>query len=217
MGNNIPRKASDLLVWAQNFAECIKANTSLLNLDSKKVTEIQSLVGKYKTNLEKALNVNHTREDLIIKNAAKGQLEKAVKNFIILYLDLNPAVTPSTRSLMGLGPLPAIRGKSTVPVTRPFLEYSTGSRSITVWYRDGPKGRKAKPKGTRGITYRWDILDTLKEDPENLRESVSKTSGPLVLQFDENQRGKAIHVSARWEGRLGEPGPWSDTMKMFIA
>ena len=210
-------KDGDLLSWAQNFAKTIKANTQLLKLDSKKVDAIQSLVTNFKNNLEKTKDPERTRMDFIRKNESRMELRKNLRSFISVYLDYHPDMTPELRAAMGLNQRDPMRSRAQRPDTRPKIEVNPGIRRITLRYRDEKSGKRAKPKGVRGINYHWAVLDEIPESPESLTMVNSKSSGPLVLEFDEKERGQKLYVSARWENSLGETGPWSDIVNTYIA
>ena len=213
----LPGKDGDLLIWAQNFAKCLKTNTQSLKLDSKKVESIQSLADSYKSRLEKARDPEHTRMDVVRKNESKKELIKNVRCFVVANLNYHPDMTPALRSAMGLNQRDLLRNQAQRPASKPKIELRPGIRLITVRYRDETSGKRTKPKGVRGITYHWAILDEPPESPESLNMVNSKSSGPLILEFSENQRGQKLYISARWENSRGEPGPWSDIVKTYIA
>ena len=213
----IPVKDGSFLIWTQNFAKNLKANATALKLDSKMVTEIQSLAAKFKTNLEKALDPEHTHMDVIHKNESKKELKKRIRCMVMTNLNYNTAMTPVLRSAMGLNPREYFRSQPHKPADRPMIELRPGIRKMTVWYRDEASGRRSKPKGVRGITFHWALLNEPPESLENLNKTVSKTSGPLTLEFEEDQRGKVLYISASWENSIGELGPWSEIAKTYIA
>jgi hypothetical protein len=177
---------------------------------------MQSLVAKFKTNLEKSMDINRTRADLTRKNASFIELRKSAGDFITLHLSLNPAMTSELRTHLGLKPLQQTRSKPAIPDRKPLLGASSEVRKITAYYRNAENGKKSKPKGVRSILYRWDIADEQPDSPEQLSNMISKSSGPLVLEFKESDRGKTIFVSACWENSIGQLGPWSDILKIYI-
>ena len=213
----IPARDFDFLVWIDNFAEVLAVNSVVLKLESTKVTEIQSLTAVYKTTLEKALSPEGSHRDTFFKNSYKKELTKCIRNIVSGNLNYNPAMTAILRNEMGLHPRNPRRRRAQKLTVRPRLEVFPGIQQTIIRYRDEESGRRAKPRGVRGITFHWALLDDPPESPENLNKTVSKTSGSLVLDFSENERGKALYIAARWENTIGEGGPWSDIMKAHIA
>ena len=155
----IPTNSGDLLKWSQNFADQLKANTAKLKLDSKKVADIQTLVSQFKSALEKTKEQNFTKADTTRKNAALFELRKSAGIFCKLYLDLNPEMTAEIRVLLGIKPLPAIRSKSKSPSSKPRLVIYSGINEINAYYRDADTGKRSRPKGVRGIIYKWSFID----------------------------------------------------------
>ena len=218
MGNDyIPLRDSKFLAWSQNFAKNLKANSTILKLDSKKVTEIQSLVTAFKTALEKAVSPEGTRIDTFNKNTAKKELIKCIRAMVSGNLNYNPAITVNMRNDMGLLPRGAYRSKTQRPTSKPRIELRPGIRQLTIRYHDEVTGRRAKPKGVHGIVFHWAILNEPPESHESLLKTASKTSGPLILDFNDSERGKALYISAYWENSIGEPGPWCEIAKAYIA
>ena len=213
----LPNKDSALLSWALNFAKCLNAHAQVLKLDSKMVIQFQSLALKFKTAMEKAADPEHTHMDVVNKNETKNELRQKIRSIVSGNLNYNPEMTSTMRSAMGLNPRETYRSKAQMPTGKPRIELKPGIRQMTVRYIDETSGRRAKPKGVRGIIYHWAILNEPPKSPEDLNRTASKTSGPLTLHFEENQRGNAFYISARWENTIGEPGPWSDIVKSFIA
>ena len=213
----LPRAGSALLLWSQNFAECLKANVKILNLDSVKVTEIQSLISKFRTELDKSRAVNRTKADVQRKNAVSIELKAAIRKFVSLYLEYNQGMTLELYYLLGFAPVKSARSKPVFLINKPRLEGKSNEGQIIIRYIDNENGKIGKPKGVKVIMYRWDLLDKDPEIPEMLSNAETLTSGSLVLNFNENQRGKPFYYSARWVNGLGKPGPWSDIKKIFIA
>ena len=213
----IPSRDVDLLAWALNFGRNLIANMKILNLDPKKVDAIQFLTFNFKSNLEKARDPEHTRMDVVHKNVLKKELRQNIRYYVNANLNYNPAMTPALRAAMRLSSRDSLRSRAMRPASRPRIDLKPGIRLCTIRYSDEMSGRRAKPKGVRGIVYHWAILNEPPESHQNLTMTSAKSSGPLVLEFNENQRGKMLYVSARWENSLGEPGPWSDIVKTYVA
>ena len=213
----LPVKDGDFLVWALNFVKTIKSYMQLLKLDSKKIDAIQVLVNKFKTNLEKSRDPEHTHMDIVRKNDSKKELTGSIRYFVGAYLNYNPEITSVQRIEIGISQRNQVRSQLQKPSSSPKLILKPGIRLVTVRYMDETNRKGAKPKGVRGIIYHWAILNEPPQSPENLNMVSSQSSGPLVLEFNESQRGQTLYISARWENSHGEPGPWSDIIKTYVA
>ena len=218
MAKNIfPRAGNSLLQWSLNFMKCIKANSKLLKLDQENVAEIQSLTAKFQKDFEKTQTAECSKLDVRKKNVSYTALRTGIRKFITLYLDYNPHMNPELRSIMGLSSGTPVHKRTTVPHNRPKLEVKSSVKKVTIRYSDEETNKPGKPNGIRIILYRWGQLDSTPDNPEQLGNVETMTSGPLVINFDENQRGQPVYVSARWVNYAGQKGPWSDIMKVYIA
>ena len=57
------------------------------------------------------------------------------------------------------------------------------------------------------------------EKPANVHEltlSYFDTHTPLVIEFEEEERGKTFWYAVRWENNTGKKGPWSDIQSALI-
>jgi hypothetical protein len=76
--------------------------------------------------------------------------------------------------------------------------------------------KKAKPFGVHGAEARWDMLDNPPAHVEDLKHSAFSTKPPLILTFEENDRGKRVYICLCWENTKGEKGPWGEIMSAII-
>jgi hypothetical protein len=51
---------------------------------------------------------------------------------------------------------------------------------------------------------------------EYLPHKKTITANPLVLSFEEEDRGKRVYYAARWVHATEQPGPWSDIESAII-
>ncbi|MDR1127098.1 MAG: hypothetical protein LBL06_03095, partial [Treponema sp.] len=152
------------------------------------------------------------------KHDARKKLEKELRIYNKAYLLYNPAVSDNDRTTMGL----PIRKKTHTPVqvpeTSPQLLPDTSTRRIIkVYYRDEGATRRGRPAGVKGVEVKW---TKLKEHPKDLSELINSafdTNPPLVLMFEEHERGEKVFMCGRWEiQRKGEKGPWGAIEEVII-
>jgi hypothetical protein len=105
------------------------------------------------------------------------------------------------------------------PDTMPELIPDTGTRRrIAVHYRDEGSAHRGKPHHVTGIEVRWAFLD---RPPVHLEEelihSTFDTRSPLILDFDEADRGKRVYLAGRWEiHREGGKGPFGAVVEAIV-
>jgi hypothetical protein len=144
------------------------------------------------------------------KNEAKKAVKKLMQDFANTSIRYNKHMTEADREHYGIyasdSPSPI-----QVPKTSPRLIIDTGTRRrIIIYYKDEKSSRRGKPKGVHGIEVRWAILDHPPKDVSELIHSSFDTRAPLILEFEEHDRGKKIYLCGSWEiereGLKGPPG-----------
>jgi hypothetical protein len=155
------------------------------------------------------MKVPHTPVQTAEKNRVRKSSEKILRDFVNRFLRYEP-VTDEDRDSMGIPNKKAGRSPIPVPTTSPQLLIDTGTRRrIIIHYKDEKSGHRGKPDGVHGIEVRWAILEHPPLSIKELANSSFDTSPPLILEFDEQDRGKHIYMAGSWEiGREGEKGPF---------
>jgi hypothetical protein len=97
-----------------------------------------------------------------------------------------------------------------------FIDTGTRRRLI-INYKDEKSDRRGKPEGVHGIEIRWAMLDHADPDIKELTNSAFDTSPPLILEFEEHQRGQRVYMCGAWEiEREGEKGPYGDIEEAIV-
>jgi hypothetical protein len=126
-------------------------------------------------------------------------------------LKRSPLVSDADLVSMGL-PTRHEGGKKPAPVATEAPWYhaiSRRPRSVDVEYGNQETGKHGKPDGQHGAECRWMIIDTPRV--VHLRELTNSnfdTRTPLVLEFEDEQRGWTVYYAMRWENTRGEKGPF---------
>jgi hypothetical protein len=159
----------------------------------------------------------HTPIDTEAKTRARGALEQTARSFINEYIRNSSKVSPEDKLAVG------VRGRSkphhiVPPHSVPVLEArGLNPRQIEVTYWDADSEGRGKPESVHGIEVRWAILDHEPLSIEELIHSAFDTRSPLILTFDEADRGKKVYMAGCWEiEREGEKGPMGEIVSAFI-
>jgi hypothetical protein len=127
------------------------------------------------------------------------------------FLKTSPFVTDD--DLLAMGMPPRSSGSHPSPVAKVAPEYSDDT---SVHRQLGIHIKGAKPEGQHGVEVCWAILDAPPKSVTELVNSSFVTRSPLILKFEEEQRGKTVYFRMRWENTRGEKGPWSDVYNAII-
>jgi hypothetical protein len=208
MADYIPSGDERFLDWARNLYNYALAHFEDWGVPTP-ATTVGPLVGAYLTAFTAAQKPNRGRVDVLAKNEARDALKKAIRIYVKAWLINNPLVTDEDKLAMGLPIHKKTHSPIPLPPTAPALEIDTKTRRrLSIRYKDENSDRRGKPKNVHGIEIRWAILD---RPPANIFELINSsfdTRPPLVLDFDESDRGKHVYLCGRWEiSREGEKGP----------
>jgi hypothetical protein len=164
-----------------------------------------------------ATKIPHTPVQTAEKNRVRKVSKDLLREFIDRFLR-HPPVTDEDRDNMGIRNKKKTHTPVVVPDTSPQLFPDTSvRRRVSVGYKDEHSTRRGKPKGVHGIEIKWEILDHPPTSLKELTHSSFDTRSPLVLDFDEADRGKHVYMAGCWEiEREGEKGPFGAIEEVII-
>jgi hypothetical protein len=218
--DSVPSKDWEFDIWLKRLTRYVTEHTSgsppaWTHIPAANVTELDSVCQKWSAAYELTL-VPHLPGITEAKNEARKEAEAVVRPFKRRFLE-DPPVTDQERVDMGL-PIHKPRSPVPAPDTAPELIPDTGTlRRISVHYHDEGSVHRGKPDNVVGIEVRWAFLDQAPVHlEEDLIHSSFDTRSPLILDFDEADRGRKIYMAGRWEihreGVKGPFGPVSNTV-----
>ncbi|MDR1326143.1 MAG: hypothetical protein LBK00_08930 [Treponema sp.] len=179
----------------------------------------QELRGAYDawTAAYKPTKVPHSPVQTAEKNRVRQSSETVLREFINRFLRYDP-VTNEDRDNMAIHNKKSTHSPIAVPTTSPQLIIDTSTiRRLIIYYKDEKSGRRGKPDGVHGLEVCWAILDHPPMSIEELIHSAFDTKSPLILEFDEQDRGKRVYMVGCWEiAREGEKGPFSAIVEAII-
>jgi hypothetical protein len=160
----------------------------------------------------------HTPAETLAKDEARKAALAVIRPFVGQWL-MWKQVTDEERDRAGVHNKKERRPAIPVPATVPELEPKAGvPRQIVIPYRDKGSSRRGKPKDVHGIEVRWELMD---HPPVNIKDELTQSSfdtrSPLILTFEESDRGKRIYMAGRWEiERKGLKGKFGDIVTTIV-
>jgi hypothetical protein len=158
----------------------------------------------------------HTPVETEAKNDAKKAAKKALRAFVNQYLRF-PPVTDEDRTAMGIPnrdthPTPGKKPKD-IPETEVRMPKP---RVLEFRFRRAGNKRWGKPDDVHGMELKWLITDTQPARIEELTGSEFATKSPLVMNFEEDQRGKRLYYIVRWETNTVLKGDFSEILLAIV-
>jgi hypothetical protein len=128
-----------------------------------------------------------------------------------------PPLSNADLARLGLRPHDTTPTPQPVPSSVPEIETITSViRELRFRLRDFGSKHWGKPEHVHGFEFLWLIADARPAHVGHLSNIVTGTRNPVVLMFDEADRGKRVFFAARWVNNTLQPGPWSDIESAVI-
>jgi hypothetical protein len=206
----IPRPDAAFNTWADNLHLYVISNRSAWgHISMEDMQKLASLHGEWETVYKQTLTP-HIPQLTAEKNRVRTKLERALRAFINRYLRW-PPVTDYDRDKMGIRNWDTIRTPSPVPTTVPEIETNTSViRELSLRLRDFGAANWGKPDHVHGMELAWGIMDARPGEISLLPHLETETANPIVLSFEEEERGLRVFFAARWINSTAKGGPWSD-------
>jgi hypothetical protein len=206
----IPRPDADFNAFLMNLIDYVLSNRSewghITLAEAHKLAEDAT---EWQEVYQKTLRP-HIPQLTAEKNRVRTKVERALRAFINRYLRW-PPVSDFDRDKMGIRNWDTIRTPSPVPTTVPEIESdSSVIRELSLRLRDFGAANWGKPDHVHGMELAWGIMDSRPGEISLLPHLETETANPIVLTFEEEERGLRVFFAARWINSTAKGGPWSD-------
>jgi hypothetical protein len=213
----IPGGDLPFLDWLKRLITYVQAKMSVWGIPSQALSDLQTLLTIFQNALALTENpATRTTVTVRAKSEARKTLEKKVRLFLKAYVTNNPAVTNPDREAMELPIYKTTKDPSPVAKTWPWVFLSVSQERHLKFEFQGSETSKAKLDGQHGMELVGQIGGDMPTDPSQMPHSYFDTNSPLVITFNEEDRGKDFFFAYRWENNVGEKGPWSSIMRTVI-
>jgi hypothetical protein len=217
----IPRKDRDFDTWANNLCDLAEERTSgpvpeWDHVPPQAVAKLKGVFAVWRAAYSVTLEP-HTFLDTGTKNRARDAMETEGRSFVNEYIRNSSKVSEMDKECVGVFAR-AKRHRVEPPRTVPILEPRAGtSGQIRIYCLDSVKVSRGLPKGVIGIEVLWAVSDHPPVSISELVHSSFATRCPLILSFDEADRGKRVYMTARWQiERDGKKGNTGEIVSCFI-
>ena len=215
----IPHSDGDFNLWQGNLVAYTEQNLTAWGIPADNFTALRVKERIWAPAYVKASNKqNRTAADVLAKDEAHVEYEKAIRVFVAENLAYNSKVTDSDRARMGLTVKSGTRTPVAKPATSPTATIDFSIRKQhTIHFSDESSSRsKAKPEGVHGCEIYMKVDGDPPKVDSDLMYQATCTASPYVMTFDGNYAGKTIYYWLRWVNTRGECGPWSGTESAMV-
>ena len=213
----LPKNDNAFLNWVVNFLAILASILPRIEFPADEHAKLTALLNTFRTKLGIADAPNtRTKVAVLEKNTARNALEKEVRQANGEYLARNHRVTDSDRESLGLPIHKTTRDAAPVATTFPWVKVVVELIRHLHFDFGGEETSKAKPEGQHGMELAGRIGGDKPANVHELPLSYFDTDTPLIIEFEEEDRGKTFWYAVRWENTTGKKGPWSDIWSALI-
>jgi hypothetical protein len=212
----IPRPDAAFDTFYRNITDYVlDNNTRWKHIPKDNVDGLETDFSDWTAAWEKTL-VPHIPQLTTEKNRVRVTMERRLRAFINRFLRW-PPVTDLDRDKMAIPNPDLIRTPQPVPTTVPEIEADSSIiRQLGLRVRDFGTKSWGKPDHVHSFEIAWGIMDARPAQVSELPHLESATANPVVLTFEEEERGLRVFFAARWMNNTAQPGPWSDIESAFV-
>jgi hypothetical protein len=231
MGKNyIPEKDAERDPWVNNLLTYAKDNATRLSIPTLALLGPTTWYNAWHEDYEKCQSPSHTSADVTKKRDDWNMLDAGIRDLVNQHIRYNPAVTHADLTNMGL----PIRDPTHTPKPKPEdhvdFTLSVDAQGHVVRADFHIAGSASRSKGSyHGVESRIWVLPLNEIPPAGPHHpgwrSEVDTATPWKRQFDDDEIGKRLYITMRWEnpsvGRGEDPeaskGPWCAIQSVVIA
>jgi hypothetical protein len=212
----LPWKEGELALWSKRFVEELNNYAGLWNIPQNELNDLNIIVQEYNDYYKIIESPLRTKVDIVKKNVAKAEMLRQIRLMVNFRLR-NPIITDDQRITLGL----VIRRPKGTPIPPPqkspniYLRIHN-SRQITAEIRDPNTNKRTKPYGITAIRLSYSIGEQPPVNPENFQHHLLTTKTLYRMTFTEENRGKKLFLTAQWQNKKGQTGPWSEIICTII-
>jgi len=215
----IPAEDADALTWMTAFSGGISANPGLFMLTSSDATTISNAVTQFNSAWFAANDPEtRTQAQVSLKNQTRNAAEGVCRQYAITIKN-NAAINDQDKINIGVRPINESREPVFCPQTSPLINVlgaTPGTQTLRYADSNTPDS-PAKAFGAIQLQLFVAIKDAPTADADEAEYYGSFTRNPIPVAFAETDDGKVASYFARWVGRRGDTGPWSQPVSMRIA
>jgi hypothetical protein len=218
IGSWIPTGEQDLVELCQKWyiGLGISANVTAFGWRQAEVDGARGKIDGFLTARTAYKDTNSSKHRLI-KDEAKEEAKRAMRDFANSSIRYNPLVRPEDKLVYGIRPADHTMTPNGAPESYPEAEADTSViRWLTIHFWDSVTKKRGKPHGIHGAEIRWALLDHEPLTVEELINSAFDTASPFTLEFNESQRGKRVYFCLRWESTTNLKGPFGEIYSAII-
>jgi hypothetical protein len=212
----LPSSVEGRLTMAREWVEVLRQNFEDWDVQETEVDELRRRFTLAQLRVNENAPATSNSVTVAAARAAMDSLVEYMRRIRLERLH-NSLIPPAGLAALGLRPRDTTPTPQPAPSTVPEIEAITAViRELRFRLRDFGSKRWGKPAHVHGFEFVWMITESRPAHVSHLANMVTGTRNPVVLMFEEGERGKRVFFAARWVNNTLQPGPWSDIESAII-
>ena len=218
MADFLPGDEAGFWDWQDNFIGGVTPNILAWGITAPQLAVLTGLQSPYLTAYAAAnkgkKTVRTTAQNNTKKTTTKSY-KSGIRAFVKQFIAFNSAITDDQRKTLGVTVRDKVRTPSTTPTAIPdlFVAPMKSSRfKVTARQQPDAQGRRkrGKPKDTKEFEIAVWIGDNAPLTGDSVAMKLRFGKSPGIIPIDPLNVGKTASLYARWIGKKGQLGPWSN-------
>jgi hypothetical protein len=210
----VPRSQAKFNLWANAFSRTVAADPAQFSLTAADAEKIAAKVAGWNKAYKPAVaKGTRTRATVAAKNLARKQALKTLRKYA-QQIAHSTGVSADQKVGLGINPGTSVWRRIQPPATHPVLWIIRAANlQFTLRYADNLAAEKikAKPKGVGSCQIFYSLRPFSSPpitDYKELREQLTVTRSPHVLDFPDSAGGQQCYLAGYWLLRNGKRGGW---------
>jgi hypothetical protein len=215
----IPPQDAAALGWMKTFAAKMVQSASTYMISQAEAQGIQNAVDLFDAAYHDAIDPEQRTPVMVaIKDDARNAAEQLCRQYAGL-IKMNAGISDPDKIAAGVRPVNPTRNPIECAKTAPKLNVLAATFGVhTLKFSDVlTEESGAKPFGATELQLFVAIGDEPIFDVEQAKFYNKFTRNPVAVAFAHQFNGKQATYFARWAGRRGDVGPWSNPVSLAIA
>ncbi len=213
MADFIPRRDSELVTWANQFAHNLASDPEAFGITLLQSDEVSAAVADFTQAFAiRSSASTGTRVSVTTKNDQRAKMKRIIRT-IVRIIQANPNVTSPQKSRLGISTRTEYHRPVGLPEHPPLVTIKTNklpSDRVQIQIRDRTRLAKSKPKGVVGAMIFMHIgrnLPATRADWKFVQNTtLTDCTVPLPAA---HPIGTQVWIAVAWLDTLLNVGPWS--------
>jgi hypothetical protein len=214
----LPARDESFLGWTVNFLKYLMSRTTKFNFPKEVYDRLEEEKNIFAQKLEVSKEpATHTPINVSDKKVARKILQTDIRQSVGEYLIRNHLLTDGDRRLLGLPVHDVKPTPAPAPTDVPVGSIDASKiQQHNIHVRSSMLVGKAKPPRVHGFEVWNKVGGTIPTESKEWTYVNFSSRTPMLVKYEQSERGQMVYYRIRWMSTRNEPGPWSEIHSAII-